>query len=214
VRELRRPPEVLEKWLAGFAERHGETVCDATPQVVSVVARDGARAEIQVPFPPLQVDDSLPYAGLVAHACKIRTVGVMLVRLGGHAAGIFEGRRLLTSKVGSRLVHGRSAAGGWSQQRFARRREKQAREAYQAAADVAARILLPLARAGELEAVIVGGDRRAVDTVLADPRLAPLRSLVVPPHLHVPDPKLAVLRRTPDEFRAVRIRLQEPATAA
>src|SRR5215469_8060870 len=48
-----------------------------------------------------------------AHALAARTVGVLLVRLGGYAAGVFTGpsAHLAASKVGSRLVHGRSAAG-------------------------------------------------------------------------------------------------------
>jgi len=45
------------------------------------------------------------------HCLRERRLGVLLVRLGGHAAGVFEGRRLVSSKVGSRQVHGRSAAG-------------------------------------------------------------------------------------------------------
>ena len=83
---------------------------------------------------------------IAAHAAADRTVGVLLVRLGGYAAGVFAGAppRLAASKVGSRLVHGRSAAGGQSQQRFARRREKQAAEALAAAADTAAGGLRPL----------------------------------------------------------------------
>jgi hypothetical protein len=210
VKEIRCVPERLDRWLTGFAERHGETSYTATPDEVTVTATDGARAEFRVPFPPLVVDETLPYAGLVEHARRDRAVGVVLVRMGGYAAGVFEGRRLVASKVGSRLVQGRSAAGGWSQQRFARRREKQAREAFGAAADVVARVVGPRAEAGELDAVVVGGDKRAAEQVLADTRLAALRPLVVPPHLHVPDPRLAVLRRTPEEFRAVHIRLSEP----
>ena len=79
-------------------------------------------------------------AAIGAHARAPRTVGVLLVRLGGYAAGVFTGYppALADAKVGSRLVHGRSAAGGWSQHRFARRREKQANEALEAAADAAA----------------------------------------------------------------------------
>ncbi len=79
---------------------------------------------------------------LAAHARKPRTVGVLLVRLGGYAAGVFTGYPpvLGDAKVGSRPVHGRSAAGGWSQHRFARRREKQANEALSAAADAAVMI--------------------------------------------------------------------------
>ncbi|MGI5487436.1 acVLRF1 family peptidyl-tRNA hydrolase [Microtetraspora malaysiensis] len=146
-----------------------------------------------------------PVAALAAHARRDRLVGVLLVRLGGHAAGVFDGERLVASKVGSRQVHGRSAAGGWSQQRFARRREKQSAEALEAAADVAARVLLPYA--GELEAVVLGGDRRAIDGVRRDRRLAPLLALERPPFLTVPDPRLAVLREAPATFRAVRVRV-------
>jgi hypothetical protein len=155
------------------------------------------------------VDESLPYGGLVAHAMRDRTVGVIVVRRGGYAAGIFEGRTLVSSKVGSRHVQGRSAAGGQSQQRFARRRQKQAREAFEAAADVAVRVVVP--EAGRLDAVVLGGDRSAVGQVMDDPRLAPLRGLVVDDHLSVADPKLAVLKDTPEQFRAVRIRLTERA---
>ena len=118
---------------------------------------------------------------------------MLLVRLGGYAAGVFDGTRLVASKVGSRQVHGRSAAGGQSQQRFARRREGQARQALAAAADTAAAVLLPAV--STLDAVVLGGDRRAVDEVLADPRLAPLRPLAVTARIDVPDPKLKVLQR-------------------
>ena len=50
-------------------------------------------------------------------------VGAVLVRLGGYAVGVFEGERLVASKVGQRLVHGRHRAGGSSANRFRRRRE-------------------------------------------------------------------------------------------
>jgi peptide subunit release factor 1 (eRF1) len=133
-----------------------------------------------------------------------RVVGVLLVRLGGHAAGVFSGRRLVASKVGRRQVHARHRAGGSSQKRFARRREGQARVALEAAADVAARVLLGHRR--DLEALVVGGDRRALAEVLEDPRLRPLAPLVEERVLDVPDPRLAVLQSTPDLFRATVVR--------
>jgi peptide subunit release factor 1 (eRF1) len=143
-----------------------------------------------------------------------RTVGVLLVRLGGYAAGVFTGpeARLAASKVGSRLVHGRSAAGGQSQQRFARRREKQASEAVGAAADTAAAVFGPYA--GKLDAVVLGGDRRAITGLRDDSRLRPYFKLAVDRFLTVPDPRLAVLRSAPRQFRAIRIRLTEPAPPA
>jgi hypothetical protein len=92
---------------------------------------------------------------------------------------------VVESKVGQRHVQGRTKAGGQSQQRFARRRDNQARQAYEAAADHAARIL------GGVRTLVAGGDHAAVDAVLADPRLA--RVEVVGPWLPVPDPRRSVL---------------------
>jgi hypothetical protein len=204
-------PERLEGWLARFSYRHGEAACTTGETAVVLTAADGAVAECRVPFPPLCVEPDAPYGGLVAHAAADRRVGVLLVRLGGYAAGVFVGTRLVASKVGSRPVHGRSAAGGWSQQRFARRRQEQARAALTAAADAAAATLVPAV--ADLDAVVLGGDRKAVSSVLDDPRLAVLRPLVVEPRLDVPDPRRRVLEQAPRQFRAVRVRVVEPTPA-
>lgn len=201
-------PKRLEPWLVGFSRRHGSSDWEAGSLLVIGVASDGARAECEVPFPPLLVDPGAPYGGLIAHARTERAVGVLLVRLGGHAAGVFKGHRLLTSKVGSRPVHGRTAAGGWSQRRFARRREGQARAAIEAAVEVAERVLLP--NITELDAVVVGGDRRAVDAVLGNPRLEKLVPLVTGRLLDVPDPKQRVLVEAHETALKVRIRLHDP----
>ena len=201
-------PERLSHWLDGFAQRHGAVqVAARTAERVDMVADDGARAECVVPFPPLADGGDL-----VAHARVARVAGVVLVRLGGYAVGVFEGTRLVESKVGSRPVHGRAAAGGWSQHRFARRREGQAQVALEAAADVACRVLLP--NVERLDAVVRGGDRRAVDAVLADPRLAPLHALLVTTVLDVATPDRRVLESTPALFRAVRIRVVDGVGAA
>ncbi len=216
-------PERLAGWLESFGERHGGALAGAARpddaaglSVVEFRAADGAVAACHPPFPPLPAGDGAPGAAQIAvriagHASADRTVGVLLVRLGGYAAGVFTGDppRLVASKVGSRLVHGRSAAGGTSQQRFARRREKQASEALGAAADTAAAVFAPYA--GRLDAVVLGGDRRTIAGLRDDPRLQPYFELAVERFLTVPDPRLAVLRGAPRLFRAVRIRLTEPA---
>jgi VLRF1 release factor-like protein len=199
--------ERLERFLAGFAERHGNVSVTVTAEVVRVVAADGATAECEVPFPPLLEDASAAYGGLVAHVLRDRRVGVLLVRRGGFAAGVFDGVRLAASKVGSRHVQGRTAAGGWSQQRFARRREGQTRVAISAAADVAAAVLLP--HCDGMAAVVAGGDRAACDEALRDPRLAPLIPLLAPRRLDVPEPRMRVLESTPAAFRSVRVRLND-----
>ena len=212
-------PERLERWVASFAERHGTITDEPGRLAVTFRAADGAAAECHPPFPPMAApaggtwpDDPAGLAGLIAaHAAVDRTVGVFLVRLGGFAAGVFAGSppRLISSKVGTRLVHGRSAAGGQSQQRFARRRENQAASAVSAAADTAVKVLVPYAE--RLDAVVLGGDRRAVTGAGADPRLRPVMRHVVDRFLTVPDPRLAVLRDTPRLFLAVRIHLTGPA---
>ena len=214
-RWLEVSPDRIEGWLADFADRHGPTATTIGNHagVVTVRAADGSVAECHVPFPPLPADTRGTGAELAAHARADRTVAVLLVRLGGYAAGVFAGAppRLVASKVGSRLVHGRSAAGGTSQHRFARRREKQAREALGAAADNAAAVFGPYR--GRVDALVLGGDRRSVATVAADARLKPYVDLAVDRFLTVPDPRLAVLAQTPRLFSAVRIALSEAAAS-
>ena len=204
------PADRVAGFLTRFAARHGELAWEADARQVVVTAGDGAQARCRVPFPPLVVDPGAAYGGLVDHVRRDRRVGVVLVRRGGYAAGIFEGSRLVASKVGSRHVQGRTAAGGWSQQRFARRREGQARVAGQAAADTAAAVLLP--HVSSLEAVVAGGDRVACDRVLADPRLAPLLRVLVDDRIAVPDPRQRVLAASPELFRAMQVQVIDPGS--
>ncbi|HZP53613.1 acVLRF1 family peptidyl-tRNA hydrolase [Actinocrinis sp.] len=211
-------PDRLVRWCDGFAQRHGGALAEpprvvaaddaCSGQAVELTAVDGSRATCCVPFPPLDAAESVGLIDdLAAHALAPRTVGVLLVRRGGYAVGLFEGTRLTDSKVGARHVQGRTKAGGWSQQRFARRREGQAREAYTAAADTAARILLP--HTARLDALIVGGDTGALGALRSDARLKPLWEKELAPQLYVGDPKMADLQKAPDHFRAIRIRIVE-----
>ena len=196
------PPERLGRWLDRWADAHGGIAgTSGTGAVVTYVAADGATIDCEPPFPPVAGD-------LLDHVARERVVGVLLVRLGGHAAGVFRGTRLVDSKVGAKPVHGRHRAGGSSSGRFARRRAGQARVALEAAADVAARVLRVPAEAGELDAVVLGGDRTALGTVLEDRRLAAVRAVVVERVLAVPDPRLRVLEATPDAFRATVVRVR------
>ena len=203
-------PARFPGWIESFGERHGAVTAQATDVVATFTATDGATAACQVPFPPLagaEGDAGNVARRLAEHATATRTVGVLLVRLGGYAAGVFTGPEpaLVASKVGSRLVHGRSAAGGQSQQRFARRRENQARQALTAAADTAAAVFGPY----KLDALVLGGDKRAFPPIRADVRLAPFFEVAVDAFLTVPDPRLAVLKDTPRLFRAIKITLTE-----
>jgi hypothetical protein len=209
-------PERFSGWITSFGERHGGGLTAEPDQDGALFsAADGATARCEAPFPPFDASANPDAAALAqqlaAHASADRTVGVLLVRLGGYAAGVFTGAEpvLAASKVGSRLVHGRSAAGGQSQQRFARRRENQAHQALNAAADTAAGVFGPY----QLDEVVLGGDRRAMAGLRDDPRLTSYFEQATGIFLTVPDPKLTVLRDTPRLFRAIRITLTEPDIA-
>jgi hypothetical protein len=179
-------PDRLPRWLAGFESRHGPYV---TRDGTRFTAADGTTAELDE-----------PPAG---------RIGLLLARQGAVAVGIATGTTLEMSKVDSRYVQGRTAAGGWSQQRFARRRVNQAKAAAADHADIVARLLLPSVSA--LAAVVTGGDRRAVDAILADPRLAPVAALRSARFLTVGEPKYAALEAAVAQARAIRIRVVDPA---
>jgi hypothetical protein len=78
-----------------------------------------------------------------------------------------------------------------------------------AAADNAAAVFGPY----RLDAVVLGGDRRAMAGLTNDPRLAGYFEQATGMFLTVPDPRLTVLRDTPRLFRTVHITLTEPVTS-
>ncbi|GAA3462561.1 acVLRF1 family peptidyl-tRNA hydrolase [Saccharothrix longispora] len=200
-------PERLDGWFARFAARHGGvSTTSVTPSEVVVTAVDGTSAAVAAAFgdfaPTGEFEGLVPDA-LLASALASRLVGLLLVRLGGHSVGVARDGVVLVSATDSRQVHGRNKAGGWSQQRFARRREGQARVALQAAAADVARVLLP--RVDEVDAVVLGGDRQALDVLRADRRLAPVFAKASPRVLDVPEPRRAVLDEAAARARAVEV---------
>ena len=195
-------PERLDRWLAGFAERHGpyDAIREPTPDgvVVRALARDGALAVVR----PFGHDP----------------LGVVLLRRRGYAAGLASAGRLTAAKVGSRHIHGRTAAGGWSQQRYARRRANQADALVADVVGHVQKVVLgdradaPEALSGIPAGLVVGGDRALVREVLAAPALAVLSGLPCRELYDLPDPTRAVLETAVRRGRALRIELTEPTT--
>ncbi|QKE84831.1 acVLRF1 family peptidyl-tRNA hydrolase [Arthrobacter sp. NEB 688] len=132
-------------------------------------------------------------------------LALLLVRRGGYAVGTAVGERLTTHKVGTRYVQSRTAAGGWSQQRFARRRANQADELVGAVTEHAVRLLAGSGAA----ALVLGGDRALAEAVLEDPRLRGLLGLPRRELYDLPDPRLAVLETALERARAVRVTIEE-----
>lgn len=185
-------PERLERFCAGVAARHGPLVrTEVRTDAVVLTAADSATAELVPTVGGLAgaVHTGLELGVLLEHVARPWRVGLLLVRAGGHTAGVAVAGSVLSSSTDRRHVQGRSAAGGWSQQRFARRRAGQTRSALAQATETAVRALVDQ----KLDVLVTGGDRASVATVLADPRLAHLAPLLSPRWLDTPEPRRATL---------------------
>ena len=192
------PASRIERWVANFASRHGPTTYAVHVGSLAGTAEDGSAFVARLPF-GTAYDGPPDATSLAAAATAPRHWGVLLVRKGGFAVARMSGDEIAEHKIGQRHVQGRTKAGGQSQQRFARRRGNQARQANEAAADHAARILRP-------GVVVTGGDHGAVDEVLTDPRLRGLT--VVEPWLPVPDPRRAVLDQAIVDATSLRVEVR------
>lgn len=193
----------LPGWVERFAASHGEVSADELDDGLQLRAADGAVALLQAPWPA----DGRPGRGsdavsrLASLAAQPRSIGAVLVRRGGYSVAVVSAGAVLASKTGTRHVQSRTAAGGWSQQRFARRRANQADALVEAVAEHAARIFA----AHRIEYLAPGGDRTLADQVLAEPVLKRYTALARLPFLDVPDPRAAVLKKAAADLCAVRI---------
>jgi hypothetical protein len=122
------------------------------------------------------------------------TIGLVLVHLGAYAVGLCQGEELVTSKVGTGLVHGRHKKGGSSQMRFQRRREKQADEFLD-------RVCLHAreqfeSRAKDIDYLVYGGPRQTVMQLQKDCPFLRLFQDRVLTTLDVPDPRREILEKS------------------
>ncbi|QFG68728.1 acVLRF1 family peptidyl-tRNA hydrolase [Ornithinimicrobium pratense] len=136
---------------------------------------------------------------------------LLLIRRGGYAVAVASATgELLAHKVGTRRVQGRTAAGGWSQQRFARRRAHQADELVEAAVGHARRILGEgESRTGApVAALVLGGDPALGDQAMQLLATGPRSRLHGIPRRTLPDladPRRAVLDDAVRRALAVRV---------
>lgn len=186
TRTVEVDPSRLDRWIQGFAARHdGVTRADEPGRVV-LSGGDGSAA--------------------VGETFEHSRIGFVLVRRGGYAVGRDEGGVLVAHSCGTRYVQSRTKKGGWSQQRYARRRGNQADGLVAKVVELAERHL----PAKGVDALVLGGDRTLATQVLEDPRLAHLRRVARRTLWDLPEPRLAVLRQAARRARAVRMRLEDP----
>jgi hypothetical protein len=184
---VRVPAARMVRWIANFEERHGPAALAVRDGALSGVAADGSSFTARLPYDRDYAGPADP-AAFVAAMAPPQDWGVLLVRRGGFAVARLHGAEVIGSKVGQRHVQGRTKAGGWSQQRFARRRANQARAAFEAAGEHAERILSGLSG----PVVFAGDEEAAPDGAL---RLAG----------HVPDPRRDVLEKAIADAQAATI---------
>lgn len=205
ARRIEVDPERIVRWVNGFADRHRELTWSTAGRSVTLSAADGATAVLE-PFASGAATGPGQPDQLAAWATPPVAIALILVRRGGYAVGLGQGPELTSHKVGTRYVQSRTAAGGWSQHRFARRRDNQADALVVSVIEHARRVVL----ASPTAALVVGGDRSLVRDVLADPRLVSIARLPRRELFDLPDPKLVVLKKALRRGRAVRVLLTEP----
>jgi hypothetical protein len=150
-------------------------------------------------LPPFPIREKATFSGYAAQPLQLLLksdykIGIILIHLGSYAIGVCQGEKIITSKVGTGLVHGRHKKGGSSQQRFQRHRQNQIQEFLDRVCGHVLERLEPEAR--HLDYVVYGGPRQ---TILQLQKRCPLlisfedRTL---PLLEVPSPRQKILETT------------------
>ena len=118
---------------------------------------------IRPPF-PLEVDvtaSGFAPEPLTAIYDSRPLVGVVLLRMGRYAVGVIRGDKLVSTKTDHRYVKRRHRAGGSSQRRFMRSRDRLVRELYDKTCRIAREHFEPRIR--DLDYVLLGGERNTLN---------------------------------------------------
>jgi hypothetical protein len=169
-------------------------ISDSSPTGAVVFLNDGRLRLVLPPFPvssrsTSQMLETGPLRSLLAHDYLI---GLVLVRLGSYALGIAGGEKLLTSKVGTGLVHGRHRQGGSSAHRFERHRDKQIEYFFTRVCRHAREQIEPYVKS--IDYLAYGGARTTIRLLLKQCGfLGRMTAPTLPPLLDIPEPRRAVL---------------------
>ncbi len=178
---------------------------DAIPQVSEEIARSRTGAALYwgeqqkcLVVPPFPVGERQFSSGYDVEALRSLLqrdvmLALILVRLGAYAVGVFRGEDLISSKVGTGLIHSRHKKGGSSQRRFERGREKQIESFFDRVCARTRERLEPYL--GQLDYVIYGGERHTVLSFRKSCQfLQHLDDVTLSPLLNVREPRQATLK--------------------
>jgi hypothetical protein len=153
--------------------------------------------KLSLVLPPFAVTDRLKVNAIATGPLRLilscdYTIGIVLVRLGSYAIGVCEGEKLVTSKVGTGLVHGRHRQGGSSAHRFERHRDKQIEYFLTRVCQHARERLEPYVKS--LDYLAYGGARTTILLLQKRcPFLSGINTPTLPPLLDIHEPRQAVL---------------------
>ena len=128
-----------------------------------VVFMAGREAIVVVPPFPIKTNKStvgLETTSLMELLSSHPIVGVLLLRMGRYALGVINGEKLIASKTASRYVKPRHRAGGSSQRRFERSRERLVRELFDKTCVVAKDLFSQYSN--KIDYILLGGERHTL----------------------------------------------------
>ena len=176
----------------------------------AVFVGESQSVAIVPPF-PMGVDgafEGLHAAPLTEAVEKDRLVGVLLVRLGRYAVGVVNHGGLVASKTDTRHVKNRHRAGGSSQRRFERSRERLIRELFDKVCVVAKDVLGPYE--DRMDYLFLGGERQTLRGLTKRcPFLRELAPITMKRVLDVRRPGLNALQHVEEEVWKSRVLVLE-----
>ena len=150
---------------AAFPRRWDEEAIPVISQAVGLsdtgvvlLIGQGRATAICPPFP--LVDDISRFGLVTGPLTRLLAadyiIGVVLLRLGRYAIGVLRGDSLVASKTAGRYMKNRHRAGGQSQRRFERSRERLIRELYDKTCEMTRSVFAPYMR--DIDYILLGGE--------------------------------------------------------
>jgi hypothetical protein len=186
--------------------KEGDISPDVHPHLVKLAAGSktgcyvfwsaGQKCVVIPPFPTTdkQTVQPLDLTQLRSRLEHDHTIALVLIRLGSYALGVSRGEKLISSKVGTGLVHGRHRQGGSSSHRFERHRDKQIETFLNRVCEHVHETIGPYVKS--LDYIVYGGARDTIQLLQKYcPLLMKLETPVLPPLLDIPDPRQEVLEK-------------------
>lgn len=187
VKETQAPPAVSAKLIE---------IITPSPNGAVIFWGEKQQCLVAPPFPItnktlFQSYDAAPLISLIS---RDYTIGVVLIRLGAYGIGVFRGDKLITSKVGTGLVHGRHRQGGSSSRRFERHRDKQMESFFNRVCSHVHEQFEPYIKS--LDYLAYGGAWETIQLFIKYcPLLAKLDKPILPPLSDTPEPRQSVLEK-------------------